>query len=282
MSVVDNFNSILYQKDDAICTITLNKPERLNAIDHGPGSMHRELTDAVIHANADDDIRCIVVTGAGRAFSAGGHFGSVMPSTPLEWYRFVHDQDSESESLRDLDKPIIGAINGVCYGAALMIACNFDFLVAVDTAEFGLIETRFGDPGAEALAFLVGAQWAKFMSITGELIPAQKAKEIGLVLETFPSDIFMSKVYDLARRIASVPPAAVMMHRRIVNATMDNMGWKNQKSMGRALNGILGAANRDNASVDGRKFSDILQNEGWKAFKDARDKPFVPSWLARD
>jgi enoyl-CoA hydratase/carnithine racemase len=272
---------VLYKKEGHICTITLNRPERLNALDHGPGTLHGNVTDAVIKANYDDDIRCIVITGAGRAFSAGGHLQGPAPGDPMEWYRFVRDQDEDSERLRDLHKPIIGAINGLCYGAAFMMICNFDFLIAVDTADFGLIETRFGDPAAEALAFLVGPQWAKFLAITGELISAQKAKEIGLVLEVFPVDTFMPKVYDLARRISSIPPQAAVIHRRIVNASMDNMGWKNQKAIGRALNGILGAVTKENRAVDGRKFSDILKEEGWKGFKEARDAPFRPRWLDR-
>jgi enoyl-CoA hydratase/carnithine racemase len=279
--VEEAMGGVLYKRDGSVCTVTLNKPERLNALDHGPGSLHRDVIEAVVRANADDNVRCIVVTGAGRAFSAGGHFGGNIPDNPMDWYRFVRAQDEDSERLRDLDKPVIGAINGVCYGAAMMMVCNFDFLIAVDTAELGLIETRFGEPAAEALAFLVGPQWAKFMAITGEMISARKAKEIGLVLDVFDKDDFATKVYDLARRISAVPPNAVMIHRRIVNTTMDNMGWKNQKAIGRALNGILGAAAKENRSVTGRSFSDILEEDGWSAFKEARDSPFFPPWLDR-
>jgi enoyl-CoA hydratase/carnithine racemase len=273
--------SVLYRKHDGICTITLNKPERLNAIDHGPGSLHRDMTDAVQRANDDEEIRCIVVTGAGRAFSAGGHIQGTPPNSPMEWYRFITIQDEDNERLRDMSKPIIGALNGLCYGAALMMVCNFDFLIALDTAEIGLIETRFGEPAAEALAYLVGPQWAKFLAITGELLTAQKAKEIGLVLEVFPAETFVEKVYDLARRIASIPPDAVMIHRRIVNASMENMGWKSQKTVANALNALLGSVSKEQRAVDGRKFSEIRAQDGWKGFKEARDFPFRPPWLQR-
>lgn len=276
-----SLGSVLYRKHDSICTITLNKPETLNAIDRGPGSLQRHIIDAVGRADGDDEIKCIVITAVGRAFSAGGNIQGVQPETPMDWYRFISEADDELERLRDTRKPIIGALNGFCYGAALMMVCNFDFLIAVDTAEIGLIEARFGEPAVEALAYLVGPQWAKFLAITGELITAQKAKEIGLVLEVFPAETFMPKVYDLARRIAAIPSDAVTVHRRIVNASLDNMGWKSQKAVANALNGVLGSMTEEFRSTDGRKFSDIRKQDGWKAFKEARDAPFRPAWLAR-
>lgn len=272
------YGGVLYRVADGICTITLNRPERLNALDHGPGSLQGDMTDAMERANVDPAVRCIVVTGAGKAFSAGGYIRGPMPENALEWYEFMLVQDRENERVRALDKPVIGAINGICYGAALIMLCNFDFLIAVDTAEIGFIETRFGLPAAETLAYLVGPQWARFLVLSGELLSARKAKEIGLLLETFPEPLFMPKVYDLARRIASVPPAAAMFQRRIVNAALENMGWLNQKATANALNALLATASEDHRTPDGRRFTD-LQQEGWKVFKEARDAPFQPPWF---
>jgi enoyl-CoA hydratase/carnithine racemase len=271
---------VLYKKADGVCTITLNRPDRLNALDHGPGSLHRDMTDAVARANADDEVRCIIITGAGRAFSAGGYIRGAMPEGSMEWYEFMLVQDEDNERLREMPKPVIGAINGLCYGAALILACNFDFLIAVDSAEFGFIEMRFGDPAAEAMAYLVGPQWAKFLAITGELITAKKAKEIGLVLEVFPQETFLSKVHDLGRRIAAIPPPAVAMQRRLVNCAMENMGWRNQKNAANALNALLAANRTEHRALDGRRFVDI-GSESWAAFKEARDAPFRPPWLDR-
>jgi enoyl-CoA hydratase/carnithine racemase len=274
------FGGVLYKKAGAICTITLNRPERLNAIDHGPGSLHRDMTDAVSRANADDDVRCIIITGAGRAFSAGGYIRGALPESPMDWYEFMRVQDEDNERLREMPKPVIGAINGLCYGAALIMVCNFDFLIAVDSAELGFIEMRYGDPAAEALAYLVGPQWAKFLAISGELLTAQKAKEIGLVLEVFPQETFMAKVYDLGRRIAAIPPTAVAMQRRLVNCAMENMGWRNQKNVANALNALLATHGKEHRTADGRRFAD-LRSESWPAFKEARDAPFRPPWLDR-
>lgn len=272
---------VLYEKSNGICTITLNCPDRLNAIDHGPGSLHRDMTDAVERANSEDDVRCIVITGAGRAFSAGGYITGPMPDTSMEWWEFMQVQDADNERLRSMDKPIIGAINGMCYGAALILVCNFDFLIAVDTAKIGFIEMRYGDPAGEVLAYLVGPQWAKFLALSGELLTAKKAKEIGLVLEVFPEETFMPKVYDFARRIAAIPPTAVAMQRRLVNCAMENMGWKNQKNVANALNAVLGTYAKEHRTLDGRKYVDI-RSENWKEFKEARDEPFKEPWLTQD
>ncbi|WP_197063587.1 enoyl-CoA hydratase/isomerase family protein [Novosphingobium malaysiense] len=271
---------VLYRKKDGVCTITLNCPERLNAIDHGPGSLHRDMTDAVARANREDDVGCIVVTAEGRAFSSGGFVRGEMPDDPMQWYEFLRVQDEDNERLREMDKPVIGAINGLCYGAGLIMVCNFDFLIAVDTAEFGFIEMRYGDPAAEALAYLVGPQWAKFLAITGELITAQKAKEIGLVLEVFPEATFRDKVQDLGRRIASIPTNAVVMQRRLVNCAMENMGWRNQKNTANALNALLATQAKEHKAPDGRRYLDI-RNDSWAEFKKVRDAPFRPPWLER-
>lgn len=220
----------------------------------------------------------MVVTGAGRAFSSGGKLGAVHAETAVDWYWFESGNAADNERIRELRKPVIGAINGMCYGAALMMAVHFDILIAVDTAKIGLIEMRFGANGIDLLAFHVGPQWAKFLALSGDLISAKKAKEIGLVLEVFPAETFEAKVYDLARRVASLPPTAAMLNRKVVNSAMDMMGWKSQKIAADAINAVMNSVVKDQLAADGRPFSELLQ-QGWKVYKEARDAPYTPSWL---
>jgi len=278
--VYDDLQGIACAKKDKVLTITLNRPERLNTIDHGPGSLHRDIVLALERADTDEEVRCSVVTGAGRAFSAGGYLQKAGGVDAMGWYGFVSTADEENERIRAVHKPVIGAINGLCYGAAMMMVCHFDILIAVDTAEFGLIETRFGEPGVDVLAYLVGPQWAKFLSLSGELIDARMARQVGLVLDVFPPDRFMDKVYDLARRVAAMPPASAMMHRRLINASMDAAGWRNQKHIASAMNALLGSVAKQQQATDGRKFADI-RAESWTTFKEARDQPFRPPWLEK-
>jgi enoyl-CoA hydratase/carnithine racemase len=152
--------------------------------------------------------------------------------------------------------------------------------VAVEGARFGLIETRFGSTGAQTLPFLVGGQWAKFLALTGELITAHRAREIGLVLEVFPENEFRGKVMDLARRVAAMPHDGVVLNRRVINHALDVMGWNEQRDYAIALNTVTNQMVRSARASDGRLLVEIRENEGWEAYKRARDEPFSDPWLS--
>jgi enoyl-CoA hydratase/carnithine racemase len=274
------FAHILFEVSERVARITLNDPNRLNPISHGPDSMEADIIDALTLADADPDVRCVVITGAGRAFSSGGDDRGLPPMERVtDHLAFLASADRANERVRLMNKPTIGAINGLCYGAALMLALHFDLLVASEDARFGMIETRFGQSGVEMLPFWVGAHWAKFLALTGELITAEKAKEIGLVIEVLPSSDFSRRVDDLARRVAAMPPDAVMLNRRLINGAMTLMGWTAQKQLALALNTLTNATGADATSADGRNFQQVMREQGWQAFKDARDAPFRPPWL---
>ena len=270
---------VRYEAAEKIAVVTLDNPGRLNAIDHGAGSMADQLLQALDRADTDDEVRCVVVTGNGRAFSAGGDVDGTGHKEPLDWYEFLQSNARETERIRDMRKPTIGAINGLCYGFGLILATHLDILVAREDASFGLIETRAGSTGAQTLPFLVGPQWAKFLALTGELISAQKAKEIGLVIEVVPEGNFTAKVMDLAQRIAAMPPEAVMMNRRVINGAITMMGWHSQREFSLALNTVTNLAARDARAADGRLLAEVLRKDGWKAYKAARDAAFEPPWL---
>ncbi len=273
------FTHIIYKVDGRVATITLNRPERLNAMDHGPGSMQREVIEALESADANPEVGCVVVIGAGRAFSSGGNLGNAgLTVGATNYYWFLTSEDIDNERIFELRKPVIGAINGLCYGAALMMAVHFDILIASEQASFGLIETRMGGTGVDVLSYLVGAQWARFFALSGELISAAKAKEIGLVLEVFRPEIFEAKVYDLARRIAAMPRDAVIFNRRLVNASLRAMGWGMQKQLARALNSVANSVGEQAVAADERSFAE-LKKQGWKTFKEARDAAFKKPWL---
>lgn len=286
MTSPPQFRRILYQVDGAVATITLNEPDLLNPIRYGPDGNVREILEALEIADADAEVRCVVLTGSGRAFSSGGQgdpagrqarFG---PQSTADVHQYLSQVQLEDlERLRKNNKPIIGAINGLCFGAGLLLAAHLDFLVAVDEATFCMIEVRYGGPGADVLPFIVGPQWAKFLILTGEKISAQRAREIGLVLEVFPAEIFPAKVQDLARRIASIPPHAVYLNRRLINSAMNVLGWLAQKELAVPMDAIITSLEGEARTVDGRDLRQIRRDEGWKAYKAARDEPFADPWL---
>ncbi|TAK97958.1 MAG: enoyl-CoA hydratase/isomerase family protein [Rhodospirillaceae bacterium] len=270
---------VLYSIADGVATITLNRPARLNPISHGAGSMQRAIVDCLIAADEDDAVGCVVITGAGRSFSSGGDVSSGKPpETGLDWYWFLTEEDVDNEKIRELRKPVIGAINGICYGAAMMMVAHFDMLIASSDARFGLIETRFGGTGAEALNYLIGPQWAKFMALTGELLTAAKAKEIGLVLEVVPPESLLAKAQDLGRRIAAMPRNTMIMNRRLINSGMNVSGWKAQKEAGIAFNAVTNSCFSEHRAWNGERFSDLMKKD-WNTYKEVRDAPFKKSWF---
>jgi len=273
------FRHIRLESRGPVARITLDEPGRLNAIDHGPGSMEEEIVRALELVDGDDRLRCTIVTGAGRAFSAGGDMGLAPRPTPYDHLAFLELTERANERIRTCLKPTIGAINGICYGAALIFALHLDVLVAAESARFGLIETRFGAVGAELLPFFVGPQWAKFLALSGELIGARTAREIGLVLRVVPDDDLTAKVDDLARRVAAMPRYGVMLNRRLLNGAMTMIGWSAQKELAVALNTVTNAMSEHAEAADGRNLQRVLEEEGWDAFKAARDAAFADPWL---
>jgi enoyl-CoA hydratase/carnithine racemase len=274
-------DKVTYECRNGVAWITLNEPGVLNRIDQGPGSLGECLSSCLDRADADFEARCIVVTGAGRAFSSGGSPSGISGSDPLRWFELLENNAEANRRIRALRKPTIGAVNGICFGAALIMATHLDILVAGESAQFGLIETRFGSTGAQTLVYHVGPQWAKILALSGELISAAKAKEIGLVAEVCPDEGLSARVADLARRIASMPSDGVTINRRVINAAMDLMGWTMQTHVAAALNAIANSTSHDARSSNGRALFDVLAQEGWLAFKSERDAAFEPPWLGQ-
>jgi len=281
-----DYKHLLYEVfGGSVACLTLNRPDALNALSQGPGSLQDELNAAMARADADDVIRSIVITGAGRAFCAGadttemtGESQTVVP-TPWRQYRSQHAFAEDLERIRNVSKPVLAAINGICYGGGVLLAAHCDIRIASDDAKFSMIEGRMGMSGAEILPFLVGPQWAKFLIWTGESISAQRAKDIGLVLDVVPADRLVERVIDLAMRIAAAPQFGVMMNKRNINGTEDLMGWSANRLFSNSHTTLTELMVPIAAGPDGRPLQQILADEGFRAFKAARDAAHPTPWL---
>ena len=204
-----SYNTIQYGVEDGILTLTLNRPEKLNAFTH---EMLTEMIDAFDRADADDDVRCIIVTGAGRAFCAGADLSSGGGT---------FDADSRSDrkgglqpdgggqlTLRifDLTKPIIAAVNGAAVGVGVTMTLPMDIRLAADTARFGFVFARRGIvPEACSSYFLprvVGISQALEWCYSGRVFPASEALERGLVRAVHPGDALLPAARAIAREIA--------------------------------------------------------------------------------
>jgi enoyl-CoA hydratase/carnithine racemase len=272
-----SYDDILYDTADAVATITLNRPARLNAM---TAHTRQEVTAALRAAETDPEVRVVVLTGAGRAFSSGADIGPrSTPRAPAEMYLAYEALDREGDVLRNLRKPVIAAINGLCYGYGLMVAAQCDLAVASDRATFSMIESRMGSSGATTLPYLIGPQWAKLLMLAGDVIGARTAERIGLVVKVVPHDRLAARVAALARRIAAMPPAGVLLNKRAIDATMDVMGWTTNALFHRSHAILTDSMVARARTPDGRLLQEIFEREGFPAFKRARDEAFREPWV---
>lgn len=274
--------NVLSRTGDGVATITLNRPERLNALS---GAMRRELVEELRRLDHEDEVRCIVITGAGRAFCAGADLNEkgAVPREEgvLGWYRFLESANPGDAAIdvRSMRKPVVAAINGLCYGAGLLCAAECDLLIAAESATFAMLEARMGSGGSTALPFLIGAQWTRFLMYTGEIIEAAKAKEIGLVLEVVPDSELAERVHDLALRIAAMPPHQVFFSKRQTDGTLAMMGKLTNEVFSLPNQAILNSVAKLAQAPDGRSLLQILNDEGITALKKARDAVHARPWL---
>jgi len=215
--------TVLVARENGIATITLNRPEVLNALNT---RLNQELRTVMEELKSDRTVRVVIITGAGdRAFSAGRDLKeySEYKSTPIEdWERRV--QSGENSGVAGMPQPTIAAINGFAIAGGLELALACDIRISSEKATFGLFEIRRGFfPGGGAtwrLAPLVGKGWAMEMLLGGDTITADVAERIGLVNRIVPHDQLMPAVRELARKIADKSPAAVRLAKAAINQAM--------------------------------------------------------------
>jgi E-phenylitaconyl-CoA hydratase len=205
-----------YELDGHVATITYNRPDSLNAIN---AEMRRALNEAFTRFRDDEDAWVAIVTGAGKAFCAGGDMrdgaGSAGEFTGTFWEK---PTVNSFESGWEIYKPVIAAVNGYCLGYGLTLVTWCDFVVASDRAEFGFPEVRLGFPtivGAIRLPQRVNWQYAMELLLTGERISAQRAKEIGLAGWVVPHDQLMDEARSLAGRLLAAAPLAARATKEV-------------------------------------------------------------------
>ncbi len=275
------FEYLLYEEQNRVATITLNRPEKLNALNDG---LKHEIIAALAQAEGDNDVRCVLITGAGRAFSSGGDIsapsngGARASRTLLDWLDHHQTSDAQYASIRDLSKPMIGVINGICYGAGLNLAVQCDFLIASDQARFCFVEARMGNSGQSHVAYHVGFQWAKRLFFTGEIIDARRAMAIGLVTEVLPHEQLSPKAQELGERIAAMPRMGVRFNKMTIDGVMHAMGLETAHRYYQAVTTITDYLSKDAEAPDGRSLREIREQEGLREFLRARNTFFDRPW----
>jgi 2-(1,2-epoxy-1,2-dihydrophenyl)acetyl-CoA isomerase len=214
-----SYETIVLERKDGVATLTLNRPEKLNALNR---KMVEELNGAVVETAKDRDVRALVVTGAGRGFCSGADIGDMtQAAAPIEnryWTQMMHKMIL---AMTDLEKPVIAKVNGVAVGIGCSLALSADMIVASENAKFSLIFSRIGlIPDGGSLFYLprlVGPAKAKELIFTARMLDAKEAERIGLVNRAVPADDLDNEVNMLAKQLAEGPTVALGIAKKIIN-----------------------------------------------------------------
>ncbi len=213
-------DELLYDVKDRVATLTLNRPDKMNAF---TGPMIERWAWALTEAQRDADVNVVVVTGAGKAFCAGGdvaRMGQGEP-TPLDHKNMLWEHIHRvPKALEQMDKPVIAMVNGVAVGAGMGMAVMCDVRIASDAARFSTGYVRVGlvpgDGDTYFLPRLVGTARALELLWTADFIEAAEAERLGIVNRVVPADRLAEETYALARKIAEGPQISIRMIKRLV------------------------------------------------------------------
>lgn len=220
-------DEVLYRREGAVEIITLNRPDHMNAFSF---AMVKELGSRLEELQFDDDVRAIVITGEGRGFCTGadlaGSGGREDAFTPPGMRITTFSYSKMVSSLWALEKPVIGAINGIAAGAGCNFALACDILIASEQAKFIQVFVRRGlvaDAGGTFfLPRIVGLAKAKELMFFGESIPADEALKIGLVNRVVPHERLRKEALEVATRLAKGPTRAMGMMKKMLNASFES------------------------------------------------------------
>jgi enoyl-CoA hydratase/carnithine racemase len=285
MTVTDHtqLDEVTFAKHGAVGTITLDRPDRLNAISARPGGTRDQVVAALEMAEDDPDIGCVLLRGNGRAFSVGGDLtGNAPRDRSVDDVDFVDSATRFHERITASRVPTIAAVHGFCLGAGVLLAASCDLVIAAERATFGFPEGRLGLAGASALVPTIGRQWAKFLMLTGESLSAAQAREIGLVLAIEPDAELFDRAGDLAARIARMPRDGARLNRRSIDAVADAAGDAAGRAAAVTGDSITLSMAAHATAPDGRTFRSIIEHEGMDGLKRARAAQFDQPWLRTD
>jgi enoyl-CoA hydratase/carnithine racemase len=261
-------DDVLYEKRESLAVITLNRPVVLNALNW---SIMRRLWWALGRARDDEDVKAVILTGAGRAFSAGGDIQSTPPP----------DDDPTPSGMQinmaiwEMPKPVIAAVRGYAVGQGHELAGMCDMTVASDDAVFGELQIRHGfGPPILVTPFLTGIKQAKEILMLGERISAQDALRLGIVNRVVPGDELMATAEDMARKMAALPQKTVRANKVLVNRAYELAGFR-QALAYRADPAVAEALGTSAEEPD--PHLKVLREQGWEAFRASRDALYKDS-----
>jgi enoyl-CoA hydratase len=279
-----DFETIIYERDGGKVRITLNRPEKLNALSM---KLQRELNAALWEADNDAAVHVAIIRGAGRAFSAGYDLTPMQSASPRadrdEAYTNVYRggatldddiwqlerQQRERMAIWDMHKPVIAQVHGYCLAGGTDLAFLCDIIVAADDAVIGMPPVRaMGSPPNHMWTYLAGPQWAKYFLLTGDSVSGKQAAGIGLVWKSVPADMLDAEVEALASKMERIDVELLSPNKRIVNLAMELMGARTLQRMAAENDG------RAHQAPAVREFARRAMTDGLKKALEWRDTQF--------
>ena len=272
-----SYQFIEYEAFGGIGSVTLNRPEKLNALSP---QLQSELIECLTYADEDPDIRVITLRGAGRAVCAGYDITPPQSDEDREITKARRSNiRSDTQRLQktarlmtsifDLSKPVIAGIHGHVIAGGTDLALHCDIIIAADDANIGFPPVRsMGTPPTHMWTYMVGPQWAKWFMLTGETVSGKEASDMGLVWKSVPAEGLDAAVEDLAKKMAKIPWEMLAANKSIVNKALDLMG----RNMMQVIAAETDAVAHQSPIV--KEFNDISAQQGLKAALEWRDAPF--------
>jgi enoyl-CoA hydratase/carnithine racemase len=268
------YETLLTDLAQGILTITLNRPQVLNAINH---QLRQELGQAIDLARDDDNVKVVVIRGAGRAFSSGDDLKEAF-TKPVSAYTVAKSRagvQSEVElnfKIWDLPKTVIAQVHGHCLGAGCDLAFACDITIAGEDALFGEPEVRhISAPPTLLMPWSVGLKKTKYLLLTGQTIGAEVAERWGLVSIVVPSAELDETVRKVATDVARIPADTIALNKTAINRTYEIMGLREAVQYNVETSTLI-QLTKSKEELESRQR--IIREVGLKAFLEQRDKPF--------
>lgn len=262
---------VLYERRGPSAWITLNRPDKLNAMTY---ALVDQLEAAIDRAEADDEVRVVVVRGAGRAFCAGYDLeqeAAELEPTIAEWHEVLARDVAVTMRLWALSKPTIAAVHGWCLAGGMEVAMACDLMICTDDARFGEPEVRYGSgPVTLLMPFVLGERRTRELLLTGDTIDARTALDWGLANRVVPADRLEDEVGEWVARIAPTPLRVLQLTKQALNRAQKAAGLLEAVEANLDLSAMLNGAR----TPEQEAFDELVRTEGLKAALAWRDQRY--------
>lgn len=265
--------TVIVEKKRMIGTLTMNRPEKMNALSD---ELLDDLYDAITQLDQDDDVRVIVLKGAGRAFCAGYDISprEVPFETILDWRGHAKHGNRLMFAIWDCRKPVIAQVHGHCLGGGCDLAMVCDFTIADEETKFGEPEIQFNSaPPFGIMPYIIGMKKVKELLLTGDRISAKQAEQIGLITRSVSADQLDNEVESLAKKLVKISVPAMQLNKESINRSYEMAGLRESIHYGEGIFSTVLMSETPEAA----KFYEVANKEGLAAAFKWRDDYFAES-----